>query len=62
MTHQPVPTVSRQDVIRIVRRDFPTIPEAEVHTILDEYGASDRHRERDRVQLAVLMLAVDMAT
>jgi hypothetical protein len=57
MTHQPAPKVSRQDVIRIVRRDFPNIPEAEVLAILDEYGASDRHRERDRVQLAVLKLA-----
>jgi hypothetical protein len=57
MTHQPVPAVSRQDVIRIVRRDFPNIPEAEVLAILDEYGADRWHRERDRVQLAVLKLA-----
>jgi len=57
MTHQPVPTVSRQDVIRIVRRDFPNIPEAEVLAILDEYGTAHWHRERDRVQLAVLKLA-----
>jgi len=57
MTEQPVPTVSRQDVIRIVRRDFPNIPEAEVLAILDEYGTARWHRERDRVQLAVLKLA-----
>ena len=57
MTEQPVPSISRRDVIRIVRRDFPNIPEAEVLAILDEYGAARWHRERDRVQLAVLKLA-----
>ena len=57
MTKQPVPTVSRQDVIRIVRRDFANIPEAEVLAILDEYGTARWHHGRDRVQLAVLKLA-----
>ena len=57
MTEQPVPTVSRHDVIRIVRRDFPNTPEDEVLAILDEYGTADWQRDRDRVQLAVLKLA-----
>ena len=57
MNSQPIPAVSREDVIRVVRRDFPDIPAEEVISILDEYGATDWQRERDRVQLAVLKLA-----
>jgi hypothetical protein len=54
---QPAPKVSRTDVTRIVRRDFPHLPEAEVLAILDRYGRADWQRDRDRVQLAILKLA-----
>jgi hypothetical protein len=54
---QPTPTVSRSDVERIVRRDFPAEWFHEVMATLDEYGTEDWQRERDRVQLAVLKLA-----
>jgi hypothetical protein len=54
---QPVPAVSRKDVVRVVRREFSQVPEAELFAILDAYGTDDWQRERDRVQLAILKLA-----
>jgi hypothetical protein len=54
---QPVPKVSREDVERVVRRDFPTGSFSEVLAILDGYGLEDYHQEKARVQLAVLKLA-----
>jgi len=54
---QPHPEVSRADVQRVVRRDFPEDAFSRVIAILDEYGTEEWHRERDRVQLAVLKLA-----
>jgi hypothetical protein len=58
MTSQPVPEVSRADVQRVVRRDFPPDREVEVFALLDEYGKEGWHPERDRVHLAALKLAV----
>jgi hypothetical protein len=49
--------VSRADVERIVRRDFPDIDAALVHALLDEYGTESWELERARVQLAALKLA-----
>jgi len=46
-------TVTRADVERIVRRDFPPEQFDSVIAVLDEYT----DRERDRVQLAALKLA-----
>ena len=54
---QPTPQVSRHDVERVVRRDFPATAYTDVISVLDEYGTADHHRERERVQLAVLKLA-----
>ena len=54
---QLAPKVSRADVMRIVQRDFPQLPETDVLAVLDRYGTSDWQRERDRVQLAALKLA-----
>lgn len=54
---QPTPKVTRNDVERVVRRDFGLDMVSEVLSILDEYGTEDYHRERDRVQLSVLKLA-----
>jgi hypothetical protein len=54
---QPTPQVSRLDVERIVRRDFPPHATVEVLAALDEYGTEDFQREKERVQLAVLKLA-----
>jgi len=55
--NQPTPTVTRADVERVVRRDFPAEAFSEVLTLLDAYGIEDYEREKDRVQLAVLKLA-----
>ena len=54
---QPHPSVTRGDVERIVRRDFPTDREAEILAMLNEYGTEDWHREADRVHLAILKLS-----
>jgi hypothetical protein len=54
---QPTPKVSRADVERIVRRDYPEEEFLDVLNVLGEYGTEDYHREKERVQLAVLKLA-----
>ena len=53
-----MPRVSRDDVERVVRRDFTAADCATVFAVLDEYG-NDAGQERDntRVQLAALKLA-----
>jgi hypothetical protein len=56
-----IPTVSRADVERVVRRDFPPELYDTVLSLLDEYGKADWQRERDRVQLALLKLAAGNA-
>ena len=57
MKTQPVPKVTRADVERIVRRDFPADLAVEVLALLDEYGIEIWQREPDRVRLAALKLA-----
>ncbi len=52
--NQPTPRVTRSDVERIVRRDFPSEDFATVMALLDEYGTRRHEPEKDRVQLAVL--------
>jgi hypothetical protein len=54
---QPTPTVSDDDVARVVRRDFTAHQLDSVMAILAEYGLESWHRELDRVRLAVLKLA-----
>lgn len=49
---QPTPNVTRKDVERIARREFPEFF-TEAMAVLEEYT----NRERDRVQVAVLKLA-----
>jgi hypothetical protein len=52
LQNQPVPEVSRDDVLRIIARDFPPDQHAEVLRELDALGAA----AKPRVQLAVLKL------
>ena len=52
---QPVPRVGRDDVVRIVDRDFPAAQLETVLSILDDYRARDS--DPSRVQLAALKLA-----
>ena len=54
---QPTPAVTRADVERVVRRDFPPDQFDSVMSVLAEYGRENWHRELHRVQLAVLKLA-----
>ncbi|HMJ67221.1 MAG TPA: hypothetical protein VK615_17885 [Candidatus Binatia bacterium] len=49
--------MTRADVERVVRRDFPPERVAEVVAMLDEYGPDEWHSEPERVRLAVLKLA-----
>lgn len=57
MVKQPTPTVTANDVERIVGRDFAPEQFAPVMDILNEYGSKNWHCECPRVQLAVLKLA-----
>jgi hypothetical protein len=52
MQNQPIPDVSRADVLRIIARDFPLAQQVEVLRELDALGES----AKPRVQLAVLKL------
>ncbi len=57
MASQPLPSITDDDVQRIVLRDFAAIQVAEVLTVLDEYGEETWHREPARVRIAALKLA-----
>jgi hypothetical protein len=57
MKTQPLPSVTGADVQRVVRRDFSAGEEAEILSLLSEYGVDHRRRETNRVRLAVLKLA-----
>ena len=54
---QPVPNVTRADVERVVKRDFPADSVAHVSAILDRYGIERWEESADRVHLAALKLA-----
>jgi hypothetical protein len=47
---------TRALVVQIVRRVFPGREPDDVLAALDRYGAEGHHRERERVQLAILKL------
>lgn len=57
MQSQPTPKVTKDDVNRIIIRDFGAERSAEVKTILSEYGGQDGQRDSSRVHLAILKLA-----
>ena len=54
---QPIPKVTRNDVERVVRRDFAPNDVGEALRVLSEYQEGGSEREVYRVQLAVLKLA-----
>jgi hypothetical protein len=54
---QPIPEVTRDDVERVVCRDFTADEYPAVTAMLGEYGTERWHREPTRVQLAVLKVA-----
>jgi len=51
-----VTKATREAVIEKIRQVFPEREVADVLAHLDRYGAEDYHRERERVQLAILKL------
>jgi hypothetical protein len=53
---QPVPQVDRNDVERVIRRDFSAKNFEQVLLILDDYGCMPHESGKDRVQLAALKL------
>jgi hypothetical protein len=52
-----VPQVSRDDVLRVVRRDVAAEDSDAVLAALDQYGMESWHSERHRVHLAILKLS-----
>ena len=54
---QPTPHLTRADVLRVLAREFPGGDAAALLAVLDEYGGESWHRERERVQMAILKLA-----
>lgn len=54
---QPTPKVTRADVVRVVRREFPTAAFPEILGVLDSYNWPGSDYGRARVQLAALKLA-----
>jgi len=54
---QPTPNITRADVLRVLAREFPEADAAVLLAVLDEYGGESWHRERERVQMAILKLA-----
>jgi hypothetical protein len=54
---QPVPQLSGEDVIRVIRRDFSSEQIPGVQILLEDYAHGKWSREYPRVQLAALKLA-----
>jgi hypothetical protein len=48
---------TRELVLSVAQRDFPTEDPATVIALLDAYGTEPHERERDRVHLAILRLS-----
>ena len=57
MQTQPVPNVTRDDVLRVIRRDFAETSEVDVLHILDQYGTQGSVAGQARVHLAILKLS-----
>ncbi len=57
MATQPTPTVTSEDVERVIARDFASESSHDAMAILGEYGTDGRYPEHDRVRLAALKLA-----
>ncbi len=52
-----VPQTTRQDVLRIIRREFPSEDPVAILEILDEYDTESSHGEPHRVHLAIMKLS-----
>ena len=54
---QPVSNVSQDDVLRLIRRDFPPDQVDTALALLAQYGNESHEREFHRVRAAILKLA-----
>lgn len=54
---QPTAKVNQDDILRIVKRDFPDDDAKEILGILNRYGTEEWEREPHRVQAAALKLS-----
>lgn len=54
---QPTPTVTAEDVERLIGREFPLRKVSEIKDLLEGYGREDYEREPHRVQAAILKLS-----
>ena len=54
---QPTPVVSPDDILRLIRRDFPGDQVETVVALLARYGSQSHEPERHRVHAAILKLA-----
>jgi hypothetical protein len=54
---EPIPAITDEDVVRLVRRDFPEGLFDSVISVLNEYGTERWEREQPRVRAAALKLA-----
>jgi hypothetical protein len=54
---QPVPEVTKADVTRVIRREFPNHNEDEIKALLARYGRRRWEAEPERVHLAILKLS-----
>ena len=52
------PKVSRDDVLRIIKRDYPLKDRDTILDMLKEYGTEPSHSDSHRVHLAILKLGV----
>ena len=48
---------TRDDVIAVVRKNFPESAHSRLFELLDSYGGESSEQERERVQLAILKLS-----
>ncbi len=54
---QPAPEITREDIERLVRRDYGHDSAPGVLKMLEEYGTEGWHREPERVRAAILKLS-----
>ena len=57
MTQQPAPTITENDINRIIRRDYPGDQYSVAMEVLNAYGKEEYHREQNRVRMAALKLS-----
>jgi hypothetical protein len=55
--NQHIPQVTREDILKVIHRDFPDVEDKSVLSILSKYGELDFHQEVNRVRMDILKLS-----